>query len=291
MKEKISVMMSQIRDLPGYANAGADEVIVAYQDYSLTALKQYNFEDIKVLKENSKDFQVEVGVLMNDLFASSRMEALKETLYKLASIQIKTIYYSDPSVLAIVQENDLPLDCVYMPDMLITSTAEAKAWLTLGAKEVVVSPLLTIEETKKFIDIEGAIIPLHGRFVMSKAGRRLLTSYQNNYKQPEVLTHKTTLTIRENKREDFMPIYEDERGTLIYNDYVLCSMRVTELLKGCRHFLINSVFSNRLETMEAVAAYRRILDGAKGSDVYQEFVQKFPEEKFSEGYYYDTTIQ
>lgn len=286
MTERIAVSLNEKKDLPALIQAGADIVVAAVKGYSSTALQQIAAEEIPGLKESAEASGASFHLLVNKLFHETETEDLKQFLIQINAMGIQAVWFADPAVLAIKEEEHLSFACIYMPDTLLTSTQDLAVWRDMGAARGVISPLLNLEEVRVMAACSASIVPVHGHYLMSRSYRRLLTAWKEAYGIEKDLSRDRTLALREKKRQERMPVYEDETGTLIYTDYVLSSFRVFDALRredGI--YLINSVYSDSESIREAVGCYAGILQGKKAEDMEQAYRNTCGNEKLSEGYY------
>lgn len=110
---------------------------------------------------------------------------------------ISSIFFADPSIYMLAkkidQENGIEpgseLDqagktsmtskLIYDPEMLMTSINDANWWLDRGIRGISISPILTLQETKEIAEaIKKAVVTVHGRTLMSRSFRKLLSSYK-----------------------------------------------------------------------------------------------------------------
>lgn len=286
MEEKIAVTLQNKNDMPAFINAGAVILIAAIEKFSSSALAKVKQEEIPELKESAEALGAELHLLVNRLFHETEVDELCLFLKEMDAIGIRTVWFADPAVLDIKEKEHLSFACIYMPDTLLTSRQDMEVWHAMGTAYGVISPLLNRTEEKEITCSPYAVVPVHGHMVMSRSYRHLLSGWQRAAGIDARLSENTHLTIREKKREDQMPIYEDETGTLIYTDYVLCSFHdFSSFRRDGGIYLIDSVFMDRLACFEAVHSYRRIIEGENAQDVEKKYREKFPGEKLSEGYY------
>jgi collagenase-like PrtC family protease len=286
MSEKIAVTVNR-KDNADLIRAGAAVLIAAVQGYSSTALICFPEEELPVLKAETEASGGCLALLINRLFHETETEGLRQFLIRMDQLGMEEIWFADPCVPAIREKEGLHFRCVYMPDTLLTSREDLAAWTAMGADEGVISPLLNLLEEKDIAADPHAVVPVHGHFLMARSYRKLLSAWQAAYGIKENLNGDHALTIREKKRDDHMPVYEDETGTLVYTDYVLDSFPVfSSLRREDGIYLISGVFMDQMSVIEAVRCYQRLIHGEDPAAVEEDYRKKCPDVKLNEGYYH-----
>ena len=272
-KERIAVLAGSPADPEGLYAAGCDEVILAYDGLSLAAVRK------------AQQILHGTGWMLNAVFFEDEKGQVQKVL---AQLQAGTgsIYFSDPALCAWADEYGMTDRLVYRPDTLAVSALDLLWWMKQGIRSVCVSPLLTLEEILAIGDAcPDCEVTVHGHLPMSFSRRPLLSSFGAQ-------KGRFDYTLQEETRQEHYPAYEDERGTLIYTDYVQCSF--TEILQMREHgihcFFIDGSFLGEEELMDAVRGYRTVLDGADPRKVEEEYRKKY-RSVLSSGYYREKTIE
>ncbi len=287
---KLIAALEEIKDLPAIVNAGADEVCIALEGYSSSAMKKMRFSELEYALQFCKTMGKDVSILVNKFFHEgdlAKLDTLKEWVQ---THPICALYFGDLAVANVFHNVEVQL--VYMPDTLVTSTNDANFWheQKIGT---VISPLLTIEETLQIAkDTEGSIAIVHGRTNLSHSYRQLLSGWKQEYESALAIKENRSLYLVEEKRDGKMPVYEDETGTMIYADYILDSFDEMEDLMqtNVSGFMVNGLFEERKEYLDAIHSYRRILDGEQSSLVRKEYEER-NNRVISSGYYHEKTVR
>ena len=273
MKETIVVLANDPENAAALYEAGCDEAVLAYEGMSSTAAVK-----------TSAVFP-HASYLLNAVFFEDETDHLRSVLEQLKE-GTGSIYFSDPALCAIAGEYGMTHRLVYRPDTLAVSAPDVQWWLDQGIRSVSVSPLLTLGEILAIGDACPACeVTVHGHLLMSFSHRPLLSSFGAE-------KQRFDLSLQEETRQERYPAYEDERGTLIYTDYVQCSFE--EILQmrehGIHRYFIDGSFLSKEELMDAVRGYRTVLDGADPRKVYDEYRIKHVT-VLSSGYYREKTIE
>lgn len=284
----ITVTCENIKDLPAYKNAGADEILFAYKDNSFTALDSFSLDDLKQMKESCDSFNLKTAILMNRLYKEAEVTTIKDKLQFFKEIDVSSIWFADLAIAKIAKELKMLDKLVYMPGMSITSKLDAQFWRLEGFQSVVVSPFITKEEMNEIAEnVQDVTALIHGRYAQSISYRNLVSAFVLNSKRNK------TLSIQEESRDYNMPIYEDDFGTIIYTDYIQESFSEIKEFQtnGMNRFLITSMFCNRLSVFSAIRAYKEILNGKNEKQVEADYRKEFKDINLSDGFYGQATIK
>lgn len=282
MKRKLIVSASTLTMAQKLKQKGADECVFALEGFSVTPLAKHTFDELK----EPDSF----GVLVNRSFYEEDLESLSSLMQELSDTNVSSVYFSDPAVLQLAgtMKNHL----VYRPETLAVSPQDITWWLSNGIASVSVSPLLTKEELFSIIrQCPACEVCIHGHTMMSMSRRRLLSAYRQYGTSDFTAEENTHLTLKEEKRDYHMPVYEDAYGTMIHTDYVQESFSIFhELLEaGMTRCYVDTVYLSEEEALQAVLIYRGLLDGKEMKNEIQAYADTYGDH-LSEGYYGQKTI-
>lgn len=146
----------------------------------------------------------------------------------------------------------------------------AAAWHKLGASRVVLAREMSFKEIEEFqkkippeLELE---VFIHGAMCISYSGRCLLSNYMTQRDANRgACSHpcRWNYSLVEEKRPgEYMPVYENERGTFIFNSKDLCMIRhIPELIKsGVASLKIEGRVKTSYYVATVVGAYRREID-------------------------------
>ena len=154
-------------------------------------------------------------------------------------------------------------------------------WYAQGAKRVVSARELSLAEIREIranipddLEIETFI---HGAMCMSYSGRCLLSNYFTGRDANRgACTHPCRwkyALVEEKRPGEYLPVYENERGTYIFNSRDLCMIEhIPELMEsGIDSFKIEGRMKTALYVATVARTYRRAIDDYKQSpELYQE---------------------
>ena len=293
MKELMTTL-EDLKDLQQLLDAGADMIVISPEGLSSTSAQKLTKEEMEQAASVIREHGRKVGVQANLTLHEGMLDEADAMMAFLASMDVDAVFFADPSLYMMAKKYGIVDRLIYDPETLMTSINDAAWWLARNVRGISISPLLTLQETEEIAAAgHKAVVTVHGRTLMSRSYRKLLSSYKENFHLEEELAGKKSLSIIETKREEDMPIYEDETGTLIYSDNVLDSFDfIGKVLESQPEgLLITGSYISIEAQAEAVRAYRMIIDGADPAAVGKEYREKFSSERLDSGYYEQKTVK
>lgn len=287
-------------------NYGANAVYLGGEAFGLRAnAKNFTLDEIREGVQFAHERNVKVFVTANILAHNGDMEGVREYFRELATTGIDAVLIADPGVFMIAKE--------VLPDSIelhISTQANNTNyetflfWWKLGAKRVVCARELSLKEIKEIrqhipeeLDIEAFI---HGAMCMSYSGRCMLSNYftgrdANRGECTHPCRWKYNI-VEETRPGQYFPIYENERGTFIFNSKDLCMIEhVPELIDaGIDSLKIEGRMKTALYVATVARTYRKALDDLKESEEkyranmewYKSEIAKCTYREFTTGFYY-----
>lgn len=284
---------------------GADAVYIGGEAFGLRAkAKNFTNEEIKKGIVFAHEHGVKVYITANILAHNDDLEGVEAYFEELKEIRPDALIISDPGVFTIARR--------VIPDMEIHISTQAnntnygtyRFWYDLGAKRVVTARELSLKEIKEIRDhipedmeIESFI---HGAMCISYSGRCLLSNFMTGRDANQgACTHpcRWKYSIVEEKRPgEYMPVYENERGTFIFNSKDLCMVdHIPEMIDaGIDSFKIEGRMKTALYVATVARAYRKAIDDYRKDpklyeanlDWYREEIAKCVNREFTTGFYF-----
>ena len=284
---------------------GADAVYIGGEAFGLRA-KAKNFTN-KEIREGiafAHEHGVKVYITANILAHNDDLPGVEAYFEELKEIGPDALIISDPGVFAIARR--------VLPEMEIHISTQAnntnygtyRFWYELGAKRVVTARELSLKEIKEIrnqipedMEIESFI---HGAMCISYSGRCLLSNFMTGRDANQgACTHpcRWKYSIVEEKRPgEYMPVYENERGTFIFNSKDLCMVdHIPEMIDaGIDSFKIEGRMKTALYVATVARAYRKAIDDyLKDPKLYEanlawyrEEIAKCVNREFTTGFYF-----
>ena len=185
-----------------------------------------------------------------------------------------------------------------------SNCAAVQAWKALGAERVVLARELSLEEIREIrahipddMEIETFI---HGAMCISYSGRCLLSNFMAGRDANQgACTHpcRWKYSVVEEKRPgEYMPVFENERGTFIFNSKDLCMVEHMEdiLTSGIDSLKIEGRMKTALYVATVARTYRKAIDDfKKDPELYRQNMEWYKEEigkctyrEFTTGFYF-----
>jgi len=248
---------------------GADAVYLGLSEFSLRA-KADNFtpdglaETIRLIHDKGKKVYVTINI-----FPHNRDIALiKDHLKLLKEVSPDGIILSDVGMFEMASVNLPEIPIHVSTQANITNYKSAGFWERLGAKRLVLSRELTIEEIKDIrekvsLELECFV---HGAICISYSGRCYISSFLANRSANRgecTNSCRWSYTLMEEKRQgEYTPVYEDDRGTYLLSSKDLCMIEHLDELAdaGIDSFKIEGRMKGVNYVAGVVKTYRKAVD-------------------------------
>lgn len=292
---------------------GADAVYLGGEAFGLRAkAKNFTGEEIREGIAFAHARGVKVYITANILAHNEDLPGVEAYFEELRDIGPDALIISDPGVFAIARR--------VLPDTEIHISTQANNtnygtylfWHQLGAKRVVSARELSLAEIKEIreripedMEIESFI---HGAMCISYSGRCLLSNFLVGRDANQgACTHpcrwKYSL-VEETRPNEYMPVFENERGTYIFNSKDLCMIEhIPEMIEaGIDSFKIEGRMKTALYVATVARTYRKAIDDYNRDpevyranlDWYRAEIGKCTYREFTTGFYFgkpDATTQ
>ena len=246
---------------------GADAVYLSGRQYGMrTASANFSNEQLRKAVEQAHQAGVKVYVTCNTMPRTQELEQLPGYFMYLEEIGADGVIVADLGVLSICKRTTSRLPVHISTQTSIVNAESARMWHELGASRVVLARELSFEEigeirakTPRELEIEAFV---HGSMCMSYSGRCLLSNYltgrdanRGACAQPCRWKYQV---VEEKRPGQYMPVYEDEMGSYIFNSKDLCMIAyIPQLLQcGVDSFKIEGRVKTFYYTAVITSAYR-----------------------------------
>ena len=259
---------------------GADAVYIGGEAFGLRAkAKNFSMEEMREGIRFAHDHEVKVYVTANILAHNDDLEGVREYFKELDSFAKEekpdALIIADPGVFMIAKEVCPDIERHVSTQANNTNYETYRFWYGLGAKRVVSARELSLNEIKELranipddLEIETFI---HGAMCISYSGRCLLSNYFTGRDANQgACTHPCRWKysiVEETRPNEYMPVYESERGTYIFNSKDLCMIEhIPELMEsGIDSFKIEGRMKTALYVATVARTYRKAIDDYKVS--------------------------
>lgn len=255
---------------------GADAVYIGGEAFGLRAkAKKFSMDEIREGIAFAHEHDVKVYITANILAHNGDLEGVREYFKELKDIRPDGLIISDPGVFMIAKEVCPEIERHVSTQANNTNYGTYRFWHELGATRVVSARELSLAEIKEIranipedLEIETFI---HGAMCISYSGRCLLSNYFTGRDANQgACTHPCRWKysiVEETRPNEYMPVYENERGTYIFNSKDLCMIEhIPELMEsGIDSFKIEGRMKTALYVATVARTYRRAIDDYKES--------------------------
>ncbi|MFV0364216.1 MAG: peptidase U32 family protein [Suipraeoptans sp.] len=270
-KPELLVPASSLEVLKTAIIFGADAIYIGGQAFGLRAkAKNFTIDDIKKGVEFAHQYDKKVYITANIIAHNDDLESVREYFGELKSINPDGLIIADPAIFEIAKEVLPKIEIHISTQANNTNYGTYNFWWKLGAKRVVSARELSLDEIceiRKNIPDEMEIESfMHGAMCMSYSGRCLLSNYFTGRDANRgACTHPCRWkysVVEETRPGEYMPIYENERGTYIFNSKDLCMIEhIPEMINaGIDSFKIEGRMKTALYVATVARTYRKAID-------------------------------
>ena len=250
---------------------GADAVYIGGEAFGLRAkAKNFTLEEMKEGIEFAHAHDCKVYVTANILAHNYDLDGARQYFKELKQIGPDAFIISDPGMFTIAKEELPDIDIHISTQANNTNYMTYQFWWKQGAKRVVSARELSLNEIKQIrehipdeMEIETF---MHGAMCISYSGRCLLSSFMAGRDANRgACTHPCRWKysiVEESRPGEYMPVYENERGTYIFNSKDLCMIEhIPEMLNaGIDSFKIEGRMKTALYVATVARTYRLAID-------------------------------
>lgn len=305
-KPELLVPAGSLENLVIAVEYGADAVYIGGEEFGLRAkAKNFSMQDMKTGIAYAHEHGVKVYVTANIIAHNADIDGVAAYFRELKEVNPDALIVADPGILAIAKEELPDMELHLSTQANNTNYASLNFWHKQGVKRVVVARELSFAEIAEIraktpldLDIEAFI---HGAMCISYSGRCLLSNYMSGRDANKgACTHPCRWTyhlVEETRPGEYMPVYENERGTYIYNAKDLCMIEhIDEIVRsGITSMKIEGRMKTQLYVATVTKTYRSAIDDYfEDSEkyrtklpIYMEEIKKCSHRAFTTGFYYN----
>ena len=304
-KPELLIPAGSLEVLRTAVNYGADAVYIGGDVFSLRA-KAKNFTKEEMIEGIAYAHlkNVKVYVTANIFAHNDDLKEAEEYFKEMAQIKPDGLIISDPGMFSLAEKYCPEVERHISTQANNTNYLTYRFWYEHGAKRVVSARELSLREIKEIranipedMEIESFI---HGAMCISYSGRCLLSNYFTGRDANRgECTHpcRWKYAVEEEKRPgEYLPVFENERGTYIFNSKDLCMIEhIPEMIDaGIDSFKIEGRMKTALYVACVARTYRKAIDDYLESeekyranmDWYLSEISKCTYRQFTTGFYF-----
>ncbi len=304
-KPELLVPASSLEVLKVAVTFGADAVYIGGEAFGLRAkAKNFSMEDMAEGIRFAHEHGVKVYVTANILAHNDDLDGARAYFEELKAIEPDALIISDPGMFTIAREVCPEIDIHVSTQANNVNYMTFLFWQRQGATRVVTGRELSLKEIREIrdhipdsLEIETFV---HGAMCISYSGRCLLSNFftgrdanRGAYTHP--CRWKYSVVVDTHPGE-YMPVYENERGTYIFNSKDLCMVdHLPDLVDaGVDSLKIEGRMKTALYVATVARTYRKALDDLeKGREVYEQNLPWYEQQitgctyrRFTTGFFY-----
>jgi len=304
-KPELLIPASSLEVLKTACIFGADAVYIGGEAFGLRAkAKNFTMEEMAEGIKFAHERGVKVYVTANILAHNDDLAGAEEYFKELKEIKPDALIISDPGMFTIAKNTCPEIEIHISTQANNTNYMTYRFWWEMGAKRVVSARELSLAEIKQIRDaipdemeIESFI---HGAMCISYSGRCLLSNYFTGRDANQgACTHPCRwkyAVVEEKRPGEYLPVYENERGTYIFNSKDLCMIEyIPEIVAaGIDSLKIEGRMKTALYVATVARTYRKAIDDYFDSeekyranmDWYKSEISKCTYRQFTTGFYF-----
>lgn len=261
---------------------GADAVYIGGEAFSLRAkAKNFSMEDMEEGIRFAHARGVKVYVTANILAHNQDIREAADYFEELKRLGPDALIISDPGLVMVAREVCPEIEIHISTQANNVNYMTFRFWHKQGAKRVVTGRELSLKEIEEIrsqipeeMEIETFV---HGAMCISYSGRCLLSNYFTGRDANQgACTHPCRwkyAVVEEKRPGEYLPVYENERGTFIFNSKDLCMIEhLPDLIQaGVDSLKIEGRMKTALYVATVARTYRKALDDyQKDPKLYEE---------------------
>lgn len=304
-KPELLVPASSLEVLKVAVIFGADAVYIGGEAFGLRAkARNFSMADMQEGIRFAHKHNVKVYVTANILAHNEDLDGVRKYFQELKEIGPDALIISDPGVFEIAGEVCPEIERHVSTQANNTNYGTFLFWHRQGAKRVVTARELSLEEIRQIrakipddLEIETFI---HGAMCISYSGRCLLSNYFTGRDANRgACTHPCRwkyAVVEESRPGEYLPVYENERGTFIFNSKDLCMIEhLSDILNsGIDSLKIEGRMKTALYVATVARTYRKAIDDyqkdpklyERNMPWYQEQISNCTYRQFTTGFFY-----
>jgi putative protease len=263
---------------------GADAVYIGGDSFGLRANAGFNAEALMQAVEYARNHSVKVYLTCNIVANNSDIDKFAEFIRQIEKIGVSAVIVSDLGILDLVKTHAPKIPIHISTQAGVMNYAAANMLHRLGAERIISARETSLQEIKRIreeapeeLEIE---VFVHGAMCMGFSGRCLISSYLTNRDanrgqcaQPCRWEYHL---MEETRPNEFFPIFEDERGSYIFNSGDLCMIEhIGELAAaGVTSFKIEGRAKTAYYTAVITNAYRAAISAYEKGEPLPEWVKR-----------------
>ncbi len=304
-KPELLIPASSLEVLKVAVTFGTDAVYIGGEAFGLRAkAKNFSMEEIAQGISFAHEHGVKVYITANILAHNEDLAGVRSYFEELRPMKPDALIISDPGIFSIAREVCPEIDIHISTQANNTNYGTYQFWHALGAKRVVTARELSLAELREIrsyipdeLEMETFV---HGAMCISYSGRCLLSNFFTGRDANRgACTHPCRwkyAVVEETRPGEYLPVYENERGTFLFNSKDLCMIEhIPELVEsGMDSFKVEGRMKTALYVATVARTYRKAIDDYLADpalyeahmDWYREQITSCTFRQFTTGFFF-----
>ena len=250
---------------------GADAVYIGGEAFSLrVAAENFSYDDMKEGLRYAHERGKKVYLTANIIAHNRDLPKFRKYIEEIRDLGFDAVLIADLGLYKMMREIAPEIPIHVSTQANNTNYMTANMWYEMGAERVVLGREMSFREIAEFcenipkdLELEALI---HGAMCISYSGRCLLSNYMTGRNSNlGACAHpcRWNYSLVEEKRpNEYFDVFENERGTFIFNSKDLCTIEhIPELINsGISSLKIEGRVKTAFYVATVVGAYRREID-------------------------------
>lgn len=235
-------------------------LIVGYDKLSFNSFVKFNIDELKTIYELIKDSKVSLILNAERLFSDEDLNFVKELIKIHFFEMFDYVMYSDFGFKNLLEEELVKIKYIFKASTYLTNYQDINEYSMLNDLVVASSEISSKEliELSKKVN-KDIVIDLFGRSACFYSRRNLISNYFK-YRGISNDINKNNYSVVEELRDDFLPIIENEIGTVILEPKFHL---LAEELEEIEHATFGLIYLNNLNqksSLVVVAAFNDLIE-------------------------------
>ncbi len=284
---------------------GADAIYMGGEEFGLRAYAEnFTMDEMRQGIDFAHSRGKKAYITMNIIPHNEDLHGMEEYVKLIESMGADAVILSDPGVFSIVRETAPGMEIHVSTQANNTNWRSAAFWHEHRVKRIILARELSLKEIGEIKALTPSDLQLeifvHGSMCISYSGRCLLSNYMAGRDSNRgCCAHPCRwkyYLVEEKRPGEYMPVYENERGTFIYNSKDLCMVEhIPEVISsGVTSLKIEGRMKSSYYVATVVKAYREAIDAYydkttpyRTNPAWLEEISKASHREFTSGFYFD----
>ena len=257
---KTTFLIGELNDLD-LVNYHLDGFVVPIKSFASYATRFFDLDEARIIASYCLNNNIIRIAKVDKIIENDELDSLHHTLDELLKMEYDYFMCTDMAVLAYFKNKNMLNKIIYSSSKMIASLNEASYYVNQGIIPVPSSEI-SYDELKDICKLDNICLTVYGYLDIFYSKRKLLSLFNDYQGKKAPFTFKNSYKIKEESRNEFNEILENENGSFIFSDFIYMIYRELNELKP-KFLKINSYNIPKANLFKII-------------DIYQEAIEKGP---------------